>query len=125
MTNRTWKFLQSLNDEVKYCADLFKETPALFACRVANKWGIIEVVDISRKTKDEYDAEYGLTKRRIVVPCQFSSLEEADAQLGTPHEWSEPVPSGEDEWCDGVEFGCVLKNEAGPLASVIKLMFKC
>lgn len=84
-------------DEVKCCADLFKETPALFACRVANKWGIIEVVDIARETNDKYDAVYGLTKRRVVVPCQFESLEEADAQLGTHHEWSEPVPGGEYE----------------------------
>jgi hypothetical protein len=38
-----------------------------------------------------------LTKRRVVVPCQFGSLEEADAQLGIPHEWREPVPEGEYE----------------------------
>ena len=84
-------------DEIRYCADVINESPALFACRVANKWGIIEVVDGERETNDKYDAVYGLTKWRVVVPCQFGSLEEADAQLGTPHEWREPVPDGEYE----------------------------
>ena len=84
-------------DEIRYCADLIEETPALFACRVADKWGIIEVVDGEMVTNVKYDAVYGLTKRRVIVPCKFSSLEEAEAQLGTPHEWREPVPGEEFE----------------------------
>lgn len=84
-------------DEIRYWADPFGEEIGLFACRVANKWGIIEVVDGERETNDKYDAVYGLAKRRVVVPCQYGSLEEADAQLGTHHEWSEPVPDGEYE----------------------------
>lgn len=84
-------------DEILYCADMFEKAPALFACRVADKWGIIEVVDGAEKTNAQYDTIYPLTKRRIIVPCEYGSLEEADAQLGTPHEWNKPVPDTEYE----------------------------
>lgn len=84
-------------DEIWYWADPFGEEIGLFACRVADRWGIIEVVDGDLETNEKYDAVYLLTKRRVVVPCEYGSLEEAAAQLGTPHEWREPVPSGEYE----------------------------
>ena len=84
-------------DEIRYWADPFGEEIGLFACRVADRWGIIEVVDGDLETNEKYDAVYLLTKRRVVVPCEYGSLEEAAAQLGTPHEWREPVPSGEYE----------------------------
>ena len=84
-------------DEIRYCADIINGSTALFACRAANKWGIIEVVDSRYKTNEKCDAIYGLTKRRIIVPCEYGCLEEADAQLGTPHEWIEPVPDKEYE----------------------------
>lgn len=86
-------------DEVLYCVNSFEfpAPPGLFAFRVGDRWGIIEVIDGSCKTNDKYDASYPLTKRRIIVPCEYGSLEEADAQLGTPHEWNKPVPDTEYE----------------------------
>lgn len=43
------------------------------------------------KTKKAYDYEYPMTKRRILVSCEYNSIEEADAQLGVSHEWKEPL----------------------------------
>ena len=39
----------------------------------------------------KYDYEYPMTKRRILVPCEYNSIEAADAQLGVSHEWKEPL----------------------------------
>ena len=58
---------------------------------VRDKWGIIEVVDGDLETDIKYDYEYPLTKRRILVPCEYNSIEAADAQLGASHEWKDPL----------------------------------
>lgn len=74
-------------DEVKYCAFPFDEEFGLFAFRIGSKWGIIEVVDGSNEEEGIYDVEYLLTKRRIVVPCQYVALEDAELQLGESYDW--------------------------------------
>ena len=79
-------------DEIKYFANpcVYPNVPALFAFRIGSKWGIIEVIDGEEETDTKYEDEYLLTKRRILVPCKYASLHEAELQLGRTYEWEEP-----------------------------------
>lgn len=76
-------------DEVKYCVVEYKY--GVFAFRVGDKWGIIKVVDGINEEEGVFDVEYLLTKRRIVVPCQYVALEDAELQLGVSFNWKEPI----------------------------------
>ncbi len=83
-------------DEVKYCSfpwDYPNEF-GLFAFRLGNEWGIIKVVAGDNEEKG-YDVVYGLTKCRIIVPCEYPSLAEAELQLGKEYNWEEPPFEGE------------------------------
>lgn len=79
-------------DEVKYCATPwdYPNEYGVFAFRIGNKWGIIEVVDGSNEEDGIFDVEYLLTKRRIAVPCQYVALEDAELQLGDSYDWDNP-----------------------------------
>ena len=78
-------------DEVKYCAYPDIHDVGFLAFRIGNKWGIIKVVVRQfDDTEGIYDVEYAGTKRRIVVPCQYESLEEAELQLGQSFNWKIP-----------------------------------
>ena len=59
-------------DEVKYCAFPWDYEYGVFAFRIGDKWGIIEVVDGADEEEGVFDVEYLLTKRRIVVPCEYT-----------------------------------------------------
>lgn len=76
-------------DEVKYCAFPWDYEYGVFAYRIGNKWGIIEVVDGSNEEEGVYDVENLFTKRRIVVPCEYVALEDAELQLGESYDWEE------------------------------------
>lgn len=79
-------------DEVKYCAFPwdYPNEYGVFAFRIGNKWGIIEVVDGRNEEEGVYDVEYLLTKRRIAVPCQYVALEDAELLLGDSYDWEDP-----------------------------------
>jgi hypothetical protein len=77
-------------DEVKCCVFPWDDEYGVFAYRIGNKWGIIEVVDGSNEEEGIYDVEYLLTKRRIVVPCEYVALEDAELQLGESYDWEDP-----------------------------------
>ena len=77
-------------DEVKSCVFPWDDEYGVFAYRIGNKWGIIEVVDGSNDEEGIYDVEYLLTKRRIVVPCEYVALEDAELQLGESFDWKNP-----------------------------------
>ena len=62
----------------------------LFAFRIGEKWGIVKVVDGRNDDEGVYDMECPLTKRRIVVPCNYVALEDAELQLGEKIDWKEP-----------------------------------
>ena len=52
------------------------------AFRKANKWGIEKIVDADYENPDEFFTyTYALTKRMVVVPCKFTSLELAQKQI--------------------------------------------
>lgn len=77
-------------DEVKSCVFPWDDEYGVFAYRIGNKWGIIEVVDGSNEEEGVFDVEYLLTKRRIVVPCEYVALEDAELQLGETYDWEDP-----------------------------------
>ena len=82
-------------DEVKYCAFPWDKEYGLFAFRIGNKWGIIKVVDGRNEEEGVYDFETPLTKRRIVVPCKYVALEDAEIQLGNTYDWMDPFEEDE------------------------------
>ena len=83
-------------DEVKYCVTPDIHDVGFLAFRISNKWGIIKVVArILDTTEGIYDVEYAGTKRRIVVPCQYVALEDAEIQLGESFKWEEPFLKNE------------------------------
>lgn len=84
-------------DEVKYCAFPWNYEYGVFAFRIGDEWGIIKVVDGDDKSKGIYDVEYSLTKRRIIVPCEYHSLAEAELQFGESFNWEEPRSKDEEE----------------------------
>lgn len=77
-------------DEVKSCSFPWDDEYGVFAYRIGKKWGIIEVVDGSNEEEGVFDVEYLLTKRRIVVPCEYVALEDAELQLGESYDWEDP-----------------------------------
>lgn len=77
-------------DEVKCCVFPWDDEYGVFAYRIGNKWGIIEVVDGSNEEEGVFDVEYLLTKRRIVVPCEYVALEDAELQIGETYDWKNP-----------------------------------
>ena len=77
-------------DEVKYCAFPWDYEFGVFAFRIDDKWGIIEVVDGSNDEDGIYDVEYLLTKRRIVASCEYVALVDAELQLGDSYDWEDP-----------------------------------
>lgn len=81
-------------DEVKYCAFPCDYEYGVFAFRIGDKWGIIKVVDGSNE--EIYDVEYLLTKRRIVVPCEYRTLEDAEHQLRESYDWEKPFKKNEE-----------------------------
>ena len=85
-------------DEVKYCAFPWDYGYGVFAFRINNKWGIIKVVDGANEEEGIFDVEYLLTKRRIVVPCQYVALEDAELQLGESFKWEEPFFTNEEDF---------------------------
>ena len=77
-------------DEVKYFANL-EERCAFFAFRIGNKWGILKVAGgFINQDEGLYDVEYNASKRRLLVPCQYIALEDAELQLQTMVNWQEP-----------------------------------
>ncbi len=78
-------------DEVKCCVMYPGKEYGYFAFRIDNKWGILQVVDrVFFKEKGVYDVEYAATNHRIVVPCKYVSLEDAEIQLNESVEWKNP-----------------------------------
>jgi len=65
------------------------------AFRIGTKWGIIKVADgiylaNYEQDRDDYDGdEHALTRRKIVVPCNYDTLEEAGLQIGIT-DWNVP-----------------------------------
>lgn len=82
-------------DEVKSCSFPWDDEYGVFAYRIGNKWGIIKVVDGSNDEEGVFDVEYLLTKRRIVVPCEYVALEDAELQLGESYDWEDPFKQDE------------------------------
>ena len=79
-------------DEVKYRSFAFDygHQYGVFAFRIGEKWGILKVVDGDNEEKGVYDVELGLTKRKIVVPCEYVALADAELQLGEKFDWKDP-----------------------------------
>lgn len=84
-------------DEVKYCTFPWDYEYGVFAFRIGDKWGIIEVVDGSNEEEGKYDVEYPLTKRRIVVPCKYVALQDAELQIGESYDWEKPHYENEEK----------------------------
>ena len=85
-------------DEVKYCAYPDIHDVGFFAFRIGEKWGIIKVVDGDNEEEGIFDVEYLLSKRRIVVPCQYVALEDAELQLGASFKWKNPIFTKEEDF---------------------------
>lgn len=77
-------------DEVKYCS-FFDNNYGYFAFRIGKKWGIIKVHFGGYIEEGVYDVEYGHTKRKIVVPCEYVALADAELQLRERINWQNPV----------------------------------
>ena len=78
-------------DEVMFRPFPTEDLYGLLAFRIKDKWGIIKVADpVIDLEEGVYDVEYGGTKRRIVVPCRYKVLEDAELQLGASYEWENP-----------------------------------
>ena len=84
-------------DEVKYCSFPLDEEYGVFAFRIGNKWGIIMVVDGSNEEEGIFDVEYLLTKRKIVVPCEYISLEDAELQLREKYDWKDSFATDDEK----------------------------
>lgn len=78
-------------DEVMFRPFPNEDLYGLLAFRIKDKWGIIKVADpVIDMEEGVYDVEYGGTKRRIVVPCRYKTLEDAEFQLGASYKWKNP-----------------------------------
>lgn len=84
-------------DEVKYCPfpSNYPNEFGLFAFRIGEKWGIIKVVDGSNEEEGIYDVEYPLTKRHIMVSCEYVALADAELQVGETYDWKDPFEEKE------------------------------
>ena len=80
-------------DEIKY--SIIEYGFCYVASRIGTKWGIIKVSDRlyiadNEQDRDDYDGdEHALTRRKIVVPCNYDTLEEAGLQIGIT-DWNVP-----------------------------------
>ena len=79
-------------DEVKYCAfpDEYPNEYGLFAFRIVEKWGVIKITTREYKSQETFDYEYPWSKRRLVLACEYASLDDAEHQLGAKFKWSTP-----------------------------------
>lgn len=79
-------------NEVKCCifATDYPNEHCYLAFRIGEKWGIIKVVDGQNEEEGVYDVEYRATKRKIIVPCEYLSLAEAEKQLSEKCNWQDP-----------------------------------
>lgn len=60
------------------------------AVRKANKWGVVKIVDVDYENPSEqFGYSYGLTKRRIVVSCEYDTLESVQEKLLECFEWQD------------------------------------
>ena len=55
------------------------------------------MVDGRNEKEGVYDVEYLLTKRRIIVPCEYVALEDAELQLGEKIDWKDPFSPEENK----------------------------
>ncbi len=76
-------------DEVKSCS-FIDDGYGFFAFRIGKKWGIIKIVAFNNEEEGVYDVEYYTTKRRIIVPCEYVALADAELQLRMSLEWEDP-----------------------------------
>lgn len=79
-------------DEVKYCAfpDKYPNEYGLYAFRIGGKWGVIKITTREYKSQETFDDEYPWSKRRIVLPCEYTSLTDVEHQLGAKYKWIVP-----------------------------------
>lgn len=86
-------------DEVKCCTyvSFYKEYReyGYFAFRINDKWGIIKIHGGNEYEEGAYDVEYGDSRRKIIAPCQYSLLADAERQLGEACKWEDPFNSSE------------------------------
>ena len=80
-------------DEIKYSKN--EDDFCYVAFRIGTKWGIIKVADgiyiaNNEQDRDGYDGdEHALTRRKIVVPCDYDTIKEAGLQIGIT-DWNVP-----------------------------------
>ena len=58
------------------------------AFRIGDKWGIEKIVDVGY-TSENFTHNYTSTRRKTVVPCEFDSLEAAQSQIISWHDFRE------------------------------------
>ena len=80
-------------DEVKFCAfpDEYPNEYGLYAFRIGEKWGVIKIATREYNSLEVFDDEYPLSKRRLVLPCEYASLADVEQQLGKKYKWWDPV----------------------------------
>lgn len=70
-------------DEIRFYANGFDDViPAIFACRIGNRWGAIEVVDGEDDTAEKYEVEYPAAKSRKIVNFNQKSFRALEKKLG-------------------------------------------
>jgi hypothetical protein len=80
-------------DEVKYCAfpEDYPNEYGLFAFRIGEKWGVIKITTREYESQEVFDEEYPLSKRRLVLPCEYASLADVEQKLGAKYDWMDPI----------------------------------
>ena len=87
-------------DEVKYCTfpfDYDRNEPGFFAFRIKEKWGVLKVWKWFDSPEEPFDAEYGSTRQRVIVPCEYASLSELEKPLGKSYDWKDPFSQDESD----------------------------
>ena len=70
-------------DEIKYYANMFDDViPAIFACRIGDRWGAIDVVYEENETNEINRVDYPLTRSRKIVDFNQKSFAALEAKLG-------------------------------------------
>lgn len=70
-------------DEIKFYANMFDDViPSVFACRIGNRWGAIEVVDGEADTDEQYEVEYPMAKSRKIINFNQKSFSALKAKVG-------------------------------------------
>ena len=79
-------------DEVTYCAfpEEYPNEYGLFAFRIGEKWGVIKITTREYKSQEVFDDEFPLSKRRLVLPCEYASIADVNRQLGAKKDWMDP-----------------------------------